>query len=87
MATNARLALNGWVLMIDRIGLFEITRRGVTGIAFPTIRVHRGMHGIRWMALGQIDRIVICAVMACTATRCVGRMDCIRKRIGFGEST
>ena len=87
MATNTSLRLNDRVLVVDRIGLHEFTCRSVTGIAFPTIRVHRGMHGIRWMALGKIDRIVICAVVACTATRCVGGMDRIHKWIGLGEAT
>jgi len=86
MATNARLAFNERVLVVDRIGLQEFTGRGVTGIAIPTIRVHRGMHGIRWMALGKIDRIVVCAVVACTATRCVGGMGRVHERIGLGEA-
>ena len=59
MTTNARLGLNDRVLVVDRIGLHEFTCRGVAGIAIPTIRIHRGMHGIRWMALGKIDRIVV----------------------------
>ena len=86
MATNARLALNDRVLVVDRIGFHEITRRSVAGIAIPTVRVHRGMHGIRWMALGKIDRIVVGAGVAGTATRCVGGMDCIHERIGLGEA-
>jgi hypothetical protein len=86
MAANARLGLNGRILVIDRIGLHEITCSGVTGIAFPTIRVHRGVHGIRWMALGKIYRIIVCAVMACTATRCVGGVDRIHKWISLGEA-
>jgi hypothetical protein len=87
MAANTRLGLNGRILVINRIGLHEFTCRGVTGITIPTIRVHRGMHGIRWMALGKIDRIVVCAVVACTATCCVGGMDRIHKWIGLGVAT
>ena len=59
MTTNARLALNYRVLVVDRVGLHEITCRGVAGIAIPTIRIHRGMHGIRWMALGKVEHIVV----------------------------
>ena len=59
MATNARLGLNGRILMVDGIGLHEFTCRGVAGIAIPTVCIHGGMHGIRWMALGKIDRIVV----------------------------
>ena len=87
MATNARLAFNNGVQVVDRIGLHEFTCRGVTGIAIPTIRIHRGMYRIRWMALGKIDRIVVCAVVTCTATRCVGGMDRIHKWVGLGEAT
>jgi len=87
MAANARLAFNNRVLVVDRIGLHELTCRGVAGIAIPIIRVHRGMHGIRWMALGKIDRVVVCAVVACTAACCVGGMDRIHKWIGLGEAT
>ena len=59
MATYARLGLNGWILVIDRIGFLEITCRGVTCIAIPTIRINGVMHRIRRMALGKIDRIVV----------------------------
>jgi hypothetical protein len=87
MATNARLALNDRVLVVDRIGLHEFTCRGVASVAIPTISVHRGMYGIRRMTPGKIDRIVICSVVACAATRCVGGMDRIHKWIGLGEAT
>jgi len=87
MATNACLGLNDRVLMVDRIGLHEIACRGVAGIAIPTIRIHRGMHGIRRMALGKIERIVIGAVVACAAARCVGGMNRIHEWIGLGEAT
>ena len=43
MATDARLGFNARVLVVDRIGLHKFTCRGVTGIAIPTVRVHRGM--------------------------------------------
>ena len=55
----ALLGLDGRILVIDRIGLHEITRRGVTRIAIPTVRIDGGMHGIRWMFSGVIDRIVV----------------------------
>jgi len=86
VATDARLGFNDRILMVDGIGFLEITCRGVAGIAIPTIRVHRGVHGIRWMALGKIDCIVECAVVACAATRCVGRVNRIHEWIGLGEA-
>ena len=86
MTTYALLGLNDWILMIDRIGFLEITRRSVTGIAIPAIRIHCGMHGIRWMALGKIDGIIVGAIVASTATCRVGWMYRIYKRIGLGKA-
>ena len=86
MTTYALLGLNDWILVVDRIGFLEITRRSVTGIAIPAIGIHCGMHGIRWMTLGKINRIVIGAIVAITATRCVGWMHRIYKWIGLGKA-
>lgn len=80
MTAYACLGLDSRVLVIDRIGLLEITRRRVTGITFPTIRIHCAMHRIRRMTLGKINRIVVRRIVAGTTTRCVGRMYRIYKR-------
>ena len=86
MATYAWLGLNDWVLMVDRVGFLEIPRRCVTGIAIPAIRIHRGMHRVRWMALGKIDGIIVGAIVASSATRSVGWMYRAYKRIGLGKA-
>ena len=59
MTTDASLGLNCGFLVVNRVGFLEAPRRCVAGIAFPAICIHRGMHRIRWMALGKIDRIVV----------------------------
>ena len=66
--------------MIDRGGFQEITRGRVTGTAIPTIGIHRVVHGIRRMALGKIDRIVVGPDVASAAARRVGGMYRIRTR-------
>ena len=52
MATYARLGLDGWILVVDRIGFQEIACRRVTRIAFPAIGIDCGMHRIAWMTPG-----------------------------------
>ena len=59
MATHALLRLDGWILVVDRIGFQEITRRGVTSVALPTVGIHGGVHGIAWMGRGMKDRVVV----------------------------
>ena len=44
MTTDAGLGFNGRLLVVDWIGFQEITGRGVTGIAFPAIRINGAMH-------------------------------------------
>ena len=72
--------------MIDRGGFQEITRGRVTGTAIPTIGIHRVVHGIRRMALGKIDRIVVGPDVASAAARRVGGMYRIRERVGPGKA-
>ena len=87
MAAYTRLTRNSWFQVVDRIGFLEITRRGVTGIAIPTIRINCGMHRINWMTLGKKDRVVVWTVVASTATCCVGWMYCIHKLICLGKTS
>ena len=86
MATYALLGLNDWILMVDRVGFLEIPRCCVTGIAIPAIRIHRGMHRVRWMPLGKIDGIIVGAIVAGSATRGEGWMYRAYKRIGLGKA-
>lgn len=79
VATYTLLGLDGRILVIDRIGLHEIARRGVTRIAIPAVRIDGGMHGIRGMSPGIIGRIVVGTVVTSAATRGVGGMDRIHK--------
>lgn len=87
MTVYALLGFDGWISMVDRIGFLEVTGRRVTSIAFPPVSIHRGMHGVIWMALSEIDRIVVRDVVASAATRCVGRMYRIHKWVCFGKAT
>ena len=84
MTGHARLGFYGRILMVDRIGLQEITRRGVTGIAIPPIRIHRGMRRVRGMAPGTIDRIIVGTDVARPATGGIGRVHRIHKRVSLG---
>jgi hypothetical protein len=86
MATYARLGLDGWILVVDRIGFQEIACRRVTRIAFPAFGIDCGMHRIAWMGPGGIGGIVVRTVVAGAATCGVRRVNRIHKRISIGKS-
>jgi len=53
------LSLDGRVLVVDRVGFFEVASRSVARIALPSRWRPRGVHGITWMGLCKVDRVVV----------------------------
>ena len=76
VTANARLRLNGRILMIDRCSFLETTRRGMTNIAIPTLRIGGGVCRTERgrLALGVVDRIVVGTNVARIATGRESRM-------------
>jgi len=87
VATYTLLGPDGWILVVDWIGLHEVTRRGVTRIAIPTIRINGVMHRTHWTAPGVIDRICVRTIVTRAATCCVHGMYRIYERGGRGIAT
>lgn len=87
MTGYARLSLDRRVLVVDRIDFLEVASRGVTRVAVPAVRIHRRMHGINRMGLGEIDRVVIRGVVTRTATGRVSRMYGIHERSCRSKAT
>lgn len=87
MATYALLGPDGRILVVDRVGLHEIARRGVTRIAIPTVRIHGVVHGTRGAAPGVIDRISVGTIVTRAATGCVDGVYRIHKRNCRGKTT
>ena len=76
VTANARLRLNGGILMVDRCSFQEFTRRSMTNIAIPTVRIGGGVCRSEWgsLALGFVGRIIVGTNVARTATSRESRM-------------
>ena len=89
VTAHALLRLDGWILVVDRCSFREITRRRVTGIAIPAVRIRRVMRRRyrRGIERGAINRVVVQTAVAVIAPSRVGRMNRIYKRTRVGEAT
>jgi len=77
VTANARLRLNGGILMVDRCFFQETTRRGMTSIAIPTLRIGGGVCRTEWVGSldrGVVGRFIVGTNVARTATGRVSRM-------------
>lgn len=77
VTANARLRLNGGILMVDRCSFQEITRRSMASIAIPTLRIGGGVCRTEWggsLDRGVVGRFIVGSNVARTATGRVSRM-------------